>query len=153
MELKKLPPIEKIPEAYSAIVDERIQVEDSVAYVYSSNKEKRYTVLFDKDSYASNDSATYWQGYPGYPILAVWMKQGILSYHASIAKLFQGVDWNALNKKYKRKYSEALASLYAKMSKEEVEAVQQEITKVYEEIQQLSFHIKKNTKKVEKLER
>lgn len=153
MELKKFPPIEKIPEAYSAIVDERIQIEDSLAYVYSSNMEKRYTVLFDKDSYASNDSATYWQGYPGYPILAVWMKQGILSYDASIAKLFQGVDWNALNKKYKRKYSEALASLYAKMSSEEVEAAQQEITKVYEEIQQLSFHIKKNTKKVEKLER
>lgn len=151
MKERKLPPIEKIPEAYSAIVDDRIELKDSLAYVASSNKEKRYTVLFDKDCYASNDAATYWQGYPGYPILAVMMMQGILPYNESVAVLFQGVDWHALNKKYKRNYAAALTSLYAQMKQEDVLQAQAEIAKVYDALSQLSFSIQKNTAKIDKL--
>lgn len=149
--MKKLPPIEKIPEAYSAIVDNRVQRKEGVAYVDSSNKEKRYTVVFDESSYASNDSATYWQGYPGYPILAVWMMQGILPYDEKIAMLFQGVDWHALNKRFKRKYAQALEFLYEQMRPEDATHAIQEIANVYDALSQLTFSIKKNTAKVEKL--
>ena len=44
---------------------------------------------WDGNHYTSNDSATYWAGYPGYPVLAVWMKQGILPMNEEIIALFE----------------------------------------------------------------
>ena len=33
-----------------------------------------------------NDSASYWQGYAGYPVLAVMMKEGRLPYDRELAE-------------------------------------------------------------------
>ena len=63
--MQKLPPIEKIYEAYSAIVDGRIALFENYATVLSSNREKEYTVTWENDVYSANDNATYWQGYAG----------------------------------------------------------------------------------------
>lgn len=38
--MEKLPPIEKIYEAYSALADDRINIEGNMAYVGSSNGKK-----------------------------------------------------------------------------------------------------------------
>ena len=43
----KLPPIEKIPEAYSAIADNRVVMSENSALVDSSDYTKRYTVTWD----------------------------------------------------------------------------------------------------------
>ena len=42
--MEKLPPIEKIYEAYSALADRRINIESNMAYVASSNGKKSYKV-------------------------------------------------------------------------------------------------------------
>lgn len=47
--LNKLPPIEKIYEAYSAIADNRITLYEDYAIVYSSNRSKEYTVPCSND--------------------------------------------------------------------------------------------------------
>lgn len=76
--MNKLPPIEKIPEAYSAIADHRIEMSENSAVVDSSDKTKRYTVTWNDDLYTSNDNASIWQGYAGYPMIAVlihWISQ------------------------------------------------------------------------------
>ncbi|MGI6218094.1 MAG: hypothetical protein ACOYIK_10855, partial [Coriobacteriales bacterium] len=77
--MKKMPPIEKVYEAWTALADGRVTLEGGAteagtsgkATVESSNGSKTYTVVWDADRYASTDNATYWQGYPGYPVIAV----------------------------------------------------------------------------------
>ena len=74
----KVPPIEKIHEAYSAIADERVALKENEAEVKSSDLSKKYLVTWKDDTYSSNDNASYWQGYIGYPVIAVLMLQGKL---------------------------------------------------------------------------
>lgn len=109
----KTGPIEKIYEAYSAIADQRVSfAEDkNEAFVASSDRSRSYTVRWEGDTYSSNDNATYWQGYAGYPLIAVLMKQGKLPLNEKTAILFGGINWHELNKKYKRDYGAALEAV------------------------------------------
>lgn len=109
--MTKLPPPEKIYEAYSAVADGRVAMRDGSATVTSSNGEKTYSVSWDGDEYASDDNATRWQGYPGYPVLAVLMLQGRLPYRPETAALFAGIDWTSLNARHKRNYAAAVAEV------------------------------------------
>ena len=55
----KLPPREKIPEAWSVLADGRIEMKDTQARIISSDHKKEYTVDFKDETYGSNDSATH----------------------------------------------------------------------------------------------
>lgn len=143
--MEKLPPREKIVEAYSAIVDERVNMLEGEAYVSSSNGEKEYHVTWIDDVYSSTDSATYWQGYAGYPVIAVLMIQGELSFNSDIASLFSGINWTELNKKHKRNYSAALDEIVEQREIDK-ELVNAEIEKVYSEIEELPISVKRRKK-------
>lgn len=147
--MNKLPPIEKIPEAYSAIVDERIALYENYAEMASSDHQKTYIVRWDGNMYSSNDSATYWQGYAGYPILAVLMLQGKLPLCREAAVCFKGVNWTALNKKLKRDYAKAVESVLDMRRKNGVDTdfVKNEIEKVYRRLPQLPIIVKRGSKK------
>lgn len=110
-DLWKLPPIEKIPEAYGAIADGRVAMKDSSADVVSSDGTKNYRVRWNGDLYSSDDNASKWQGYTGYPIVAVLLLQGRLPLNQDVMTLFKGIPWKELNKKHKNKYVEALAEV------------------------------------------
>lgn len=105
--MQKLPPLQKVFEAWSALADGRVTMGESSARITSSNGEKRYEVKWEGDIYKSNDSASYWQGYAGYPVIAVLMEQGRLPYDRDFAQRFSGIDWNKLNKQHKRNYDAA----------------------------------------------
>lgn len=113
--MDKLPPIEKVYEAWSAVADGRVTLhpEERQATVVSSNGAKTYTVAWNEDGtvYSSNDNATYWQGYAGYPVIAVLMLQGILPLDHDIANEFAQVNWTKLNEHYKRNYTQAIAAV------------------------------------------
>lgn len=139
----KLPPIEKIPEAYTAIEDERITLNNTEAIVKSSNGEKEYLIKWKDNVYYSNDSATYWQSYPGYPVISVLMMQEKLSYNKETAKYFKNIDWNKLNKETKRDYKKSVEIILEKVSEEEKEKIYKELDKVYKEIKNLSIELTK----------
>lgn len=105
--MEKLPPLQKIYEAWSALADGRVEMEEGAATVTSSNGAKRYQVSWEGDTYSSNDNASYWQGYAGYPVLAVLMEQGRLPFDRSLAKRFSRIDWNRLNSEHRRDYAAA----------------------------------------------
>ena len=109
--MKKLPPIEKVYEAWTCLASHRVTLHDGYADVKSSDGEKSYTVRFYGDQYSSDDNATYWQGYPGYPVIAVLMLQGKLPYDKEEAELWKNINWTKLNKSYKNKYAEAVKSV------------------------------------------
>ena len=105
----KLPPKEKVYEAWTAIVDNRVSLHNGYAQVKSSDDTKQYTIRFDGDQYASDDNATYWQGYPGYPVVAVLMLQGRLPFDREEAMKWKDVNWKSVNTRFKNRYAEAVA--------------------------------------------
>lgn len=142
--MKKLPPIQKILEAYTAIVDNHVHLTVGQAEVTSSNEAKNYTVSWDNDIYRSNDNATYWQGYAGYPVIAVLMLQGKLPYDQKLAENFKAVDWNKINTKYKRNYAKAAADVIKEKGLKENE-VMAELGAVYEDLKKLPIIIKRGS--------
>lgn len=140
----KLPPIEKIPEAFTAIIDFRIKMYDDYAEVLSSDKSKSYLIKWKDNLYYSNDNSTYWQGYPGYPVLAVLMIQKKLKYNEDVLKYFKNINWNELNKRNKKNYQASLEEIIKDLP--EKDFINQEITKVYEQVKDLNIELtrKKN---------
>ena len=107
--MKKMPPIEKVYEAYSALADNRVCMHETYALVTSSDGAKTYEVAWDGDTYSSTDNATFWQGYPGYPVIAVLIQQGRLPRpEAFLLAELADIPWHQLNEAHKRDYAKAV---------------------------------------------
>lgn len=106
--MEKLPPVEKVFEAWTAIADGRIEMHENSATVSSSDGAKSYTVRWNDNNYSSDDNATFWRGYAGYPVLAVMMLQGLLPCDKSQLMLWKNVNWKELNTRYRNNYSKAV---------------------------------------------
>lgn len=143
--MKKLPPLAKIPEAYSAIADHRVHLGDGFATVVSSNGTKEYRVTWQGDIYTANDNGTYWQGYAGYPVLAVLLLQGRLSLDTEIAPNFGGIDWTRLNASHQGDYAKAMAVVMRALDERGIdcEAIERAIHTVYRQIEALPIQIKR----------
>lgn len=142
--MKKFPPIEKILEAYTAIADGHVKLENDQALVTSSNEAKTYTVTFHDNIYTSNDNASYWQGYLGYPGIAVLMLQGKLPYDKELAQQFAGVDWNKINQEYKRNYAQAADAVMTAKGIDKKKA-ETELHHVYNALKQLPIIVKRGS--------
>jgi len=140
--MKKMPPIQKILEAYTAIVDKHVELKNNEALVTSSNGAKTYTVSCEDNIYHSNDNATYWQGYAGYPIIAVLMLQGKIPFDQKLADNFASVNWNEVNAKFKRNYAKAASEVIKEKGLDEKE-VMAELEKVYRALKDLPITIKR----------
>lgn len=142
--MEKTGPIEKVYEAYSAIADERVTLtgDRNEAKVTSSNGTKTYTVTWADNAYTSNDNASYWQGYAGYPIIAVLMLQGRLTLDREAAALFAGVDWTELNKRHKRDYAAAVAEVVAERGYDAAK-METAASRVQEELRRLDITVKR----------
>jgi hypothetical protein len=102
----KMPPRIKIYEALGCIGDNRIEMSENSARIYSSSKNKAYAVNYDgTDSIMSNDNGSYWQGYLGYPSIAFLMKKGIIEYDPRIADALKGIHWKDINDHFKGDYA------------------------------------------------
>ena len=110
--MEKLPPVEKVYEAWTALVDDRYDLSPEALIVRSSDGSKEYRVTWDdEERYRSNDNATFWQGYAGYPVIMALMLQGRVPFNGEVAAWFKGIPWKALNDAHKRDYAAALAEL------------------------------------------
>ena len=111
--MEKLPPVEKVYEAWTALVDERYDLSPEALIVRSSDGSKEYRVTWDDEGrYRSNDNATFWQGYAGYPVIMALMLQGRVPFNGEVAAWFKGIPWKALNDAHKRDYAAALAEAF-----------------------------------------
>ena len=109
-----LPPIVKVYEALGAIGDGRVRIEDARrATVTSSDGSKVYEVEISADGreIASNDNASYWQGYLGYPAIAVLMARGYYRAPANVTDALAGIAWKELNRKFKNDYAKTIAEV------------------------------------------
>lgn len=143
--MKKMPPIEKVFEAWTALADNRVIMKDDSADVSSSDGEKSYVVKFSGDQYSSDDNATFWQGYLGYPVIAVLMKQGKIPYDENEAKLWKNINWTLQNKKFKNNYPLAVAEI-AQERGIDLEKSYFEAKKILEDLAKLPIIIKRKIK-------
>lgn len=141
----KMPPVEKIHEAYGALADHRVRMEDTTAAVASSDGTKQYAVVWEGDTYSSNDNASYWQGYMGYPLIAVLMIQGRIPYDADIADHFKGINWKERNAAHRNKYDKVVAEIMEELGQKGVDCnvIDKEVRKVYGALKALDIGYKR----------
>lgn len=144
----KLPPIAKIYEAFSAIADERVKIKSKEAIVKSSDESKEYQIKWNEKEISSTDNASVWQKYPGYPIIAVWLLNGTISYNQQVVKHFKNINWHEINKKNKRDYDKGVNEVLNTLVVQgiDTEEIEQEVNKIYEKIKELSYDIVRKIK-------
>ncbi|MGH7987308.1 MAG: hypothetical protein ACREQX_13600 [Candidatus Binataceae bacterium] len=112
----KMPPIAKVYEALGALSDGRVQIESAThARVTSSAGDKVYEVESTTDgrTISSNDNASYWQGYLGYPAIAVMLARGLYHPDAAVLAALGGIAWKDLNRRHHNNYDRATADVIA----------------------------------------
>jgi hypothetical protein len=116
--LWKMPPIAKVYEAIGAIGDDRLRIEDARrAFVTSSEGTRIYEVEIGEDGreISSNDNASYWQGYLGYPAIAVMIARGLLRRpDEAVVRGLAGVAWKELNTRYRNDYDRTIEEVLAR---------------------------------------
>ena len=134
----KIPPKIKIYEALGCIADERIELSGSEAKVYSSSKNKFYTITYDKDKNAimSNDNASYWKGELGYPSIAFLMIKEITPYNNNFAEILKDITWKDINQKFNNNYEKTLNEVKEIVTKRgfSFEELEKEIEKIHTQI-------------------
>jgi hypothetical protein len=149
MEKWKLPPPAKIYEALSAVVDGRVKfVDETTAEVVSSSRDRTYRVRWSAgfDRITSNDNASHWQGYLGYPIIAVLLAAGRLDLDRNIARHLAGIPWKTINKQFGNDYARAVDSVLAGLEDKgaDIRAIRSEVERIMKEL--AGLELKKLTK-------
>jgi len=106
-----LPPVAKVYEALGAIADGRISfVSEQSAQIKSSSGDKVYQLGWDKELswISSDDNASKWQGYMGYPVIAILLLKKPIPYDKTVAEALKGIPWKKLNTLYKNDYAKTL---------------------------------------------
>jgi len=110
----KMPPLIKIYEAMGAVGDGRVRiVDDTHALVTSSDRGRTYSVYTDDSgrAIASDDNASRWQGYVGYPPIAVLIQRGVLKVPANVCDALAEIPWKEINRRNRNDYSKTLAEV------------------------------------------
>jgi hypothetical protein len=114
----EMPPVIKVYEAMGAIGDGRVRAADKTTApvvwdVVSSDGTKTYRVEISADGreISSNDNASYWQGYLGYPAIAVLLARGTLRASAEATRALAGIPWKELNRRFKNDYERTAAEV------------------------------------------
>jgi hypothetical protein len=71
------------------------------AKVYSSSREKYYTVTYDPANNAImlNDNGAYWKGYLGYPGIAILLLTGFLPLQKEYSEILKDIPRKEINTK------------------------------------------------------
>ena len=143
----KQPPVAKVYEALTAIASNRIELKESEAIAYSSDNKKSYKIEWNDNEYSSNDNATFWQGYAGYPVIAVLLLQGKISYNEEILPYLKDINWHEINEQFKRNYDQAVESVLNKLDKDTKENIIKNVKQIYNDLLNLDIKIVRKIKK------
>jgi hypothetical protein len=138
----KMPPAAKIYEALGALGDGRVTlVDETHARVRSSDGSKTYDVETSPDGreISSNDNASYWQGYLGYPGIAVILARGFHHAPPAVIKALTGVAWKELNRRFRNDYAKTIAQVEARIAEAGADpaAVRAEVESVMRALERL----------------
>jgi hypothetical protein len=138
----EMPPKAKVYEAISAVADGRVRIVGPTrAEVVSSSGDRTYRVEWSDDMrrITSNDNASFWRGYAGYPIIAVLMKAGRILFDSEIAAKLGGVPWKRINAKFRGDYEKAVDSVLGSIEERggDRDRIVREADNIYEQLSEL----------------
>ncbi len=110
----EIPPVVKAYEALGAVGDGRVKIVDGThAIVTSSSGSKNYQVETSAGGreISSNNNASYWQGYLGYPAIAVLIERGLYRAPANVTDALAGIPWHEINRRNRNDYAKTLAEV------------------------------------------
>jgi hypothetical protein len=140
----KMPPLVKVYEAIGALGDGRVRITDQTrALVTSSEGNKTYEVeISDRGrQIASNDSASYWQGYLGYPAIAVLILRGLIAAPpANVSDALAGIPWKEINRRFRNDYAKTIAAVAqtAEQSGHDPNAIRAEADRILDALRKLA---------------
>jgi hypothetical protein len=138
----KLPPKTKIYEALTAVADARVKLTGGeTAEVVSSDGTKTYIVEWSADlrQITSNDNASYWQRYIGYPIIAVLMVLGRLDFDRRVAQALSGIAWKQMNRRSRNDYDKAVESVLLNLEPGLRRTIVSEVDKIFNQLETLEL--------------
>lgn len=137
------PPIVKIYEAVGAVADGRVEVLGNSAKVYSSSKNKFYTVTYDPDtqSIMMNDNASFYKDYLGYPAISFLMMIGEIRYTHTVAEMLKGIPWKDINQKFMNNFDETLEYVLQSKSPEERKMIEEEVHRIEEQFRTKHYRL------------
>lgn len=116
-QLWKMPPLIKVYEALGAVTDGRVRlVDERRALVTSSDGSKTYEVEFAEGVITANDNASYWQGYLGYPAIAVMIARGLVRADPTAVAALRGIPWKELNSRFHNDYARMLSDVAQRLA-------------------------------------
>jgi hypothetical protein len=111
----QMPPRVKIYEALGAIADGRVELDapDGGGRVGSSTGDKTYIVEVGADGreVVANDNASYWQGYLGYPAIAILIARGLYAPDASVLAALKAIPWKIINRRNRNDWERTIAEV------------------------------------------
>lgn len=137
----ELPPEIKVYEALGAIADGRVEILGDTAKVYSSSRNKFYDVRYDRRTSAimSNDNASFYKSYLGYPAIAYLMLSGEIVYSLGAAVSLKDIAWKDINQKFKNDFGKTLEYIVFNKSSEERESLRIEVANILTQIKNLDL--------------
>jgi hypothetical protein len=113
----QMPPLIKVYEALGAVADGRVRLADERrALVTSSDGSKIYEVECAGRVIAANDNASYWQGYLGYPAIAVMIARSFVAAEPTAVAALRGIPWKELNRRFRNDYTRTLAEVAQRLA-------------------------------------
>jgi hypothetical protein len=139
----KMPPLIKAYEAIGALGDGRVRIVDEhCALVTSSDASKTYEVeTADANrEISSNDNASYWQRYLGYPAIAALLARGLYKPRAESLDALKDIPWKELNRRFRNDYQKTLSEItrLAASRGYQPEAIKAEAEAVIEAVKKLA---------------
>ncbi len=134
----------KVHEALSVLADNRIEVSDNTAKVYSSTRNKFYQVSYDSEtsSIMSNDNSAYWVNQISYPMIAFLLTKGVISTELDNLDVFKNIfSWKDINQQCKNDYALAEAE-FKKIIEERgfnIDEINLHIDQIYSQVKNLKL--------------
>lgn len=132
-----VPHISKVYEALTAIADKRYElVSGTELKIFSSSRGKFYTVTYDPltKQIMSNDNTAYYTHSVSYPMLALLMLRGDLSYDLTLIKPLSNIVWKDIMTKHKNDYDAGIAEVLSNLANKgvDIETLQSKIATIYD---------------------
>ena len=128
--------ISDVYEARTAVADSRIELDGiTKASCYSSSKGKYYEVEYDPEtnSIMSNDNTAYYTDSVSYPMIALLMLKGTISYNEKLLEMLKDIYWKDINQRFKNDYDKAIEYVLTDLQVKGVDVgyVRSEVDKIY----------------------
>jgi len=139
----KVPPVIKVYEALGALGDERLEITENEARVYSSSGNKFYTVMYDptKKAITTNDNGSYWQKYLGYPAISFLLAKDVIRHDQKWYQALKGFHWKNINTSFKNDFALTEAHIREEVAKRgfDLAELDKQLQSILEQIGQLNL--------------